>query len=915
MNDDVILKIETGLPDVAYVGKGTAFVLKGYCFGLSSKVKELRLDIGGKERKISHTGETRQDVYLSYLGVDKYCFSLSSGFHENIYVTPEEVGEGKEVSIRVIFENGECLSRPVKTISIKKYEDPSFAAGLRQPEKKLTLCICMATYEPDINSFSRQIKSICEQTFTNWICIINDDCSSAETYAKIKQICKDDSRIYLYRNETNTGFYRNYEISLSRVPDDIEFVAFADQDDYWYPEKISKTMVLFDGGTMLVYTDMRIVTNDGETIADTYWYNRKNNYADLSVLLLANTVTGAASIFRTDLLKDILPFPQKLGDSFHDHWIACVALAKGEIKYLDEATYDYIQYSSNVIGHCDFERKSGKDRIKSILKWVQTIAKGIWKRIRDIKSRANIKRDVIALRDRLLAIHNYEYRRLELISMILVKRVGGEQKKLKRIRGLLAENWRSMYELLKEHIYIYRRGHTTNDVELRLLASSLVNKLDKVAMRLLRRYLLRRRKNLVSEDARNNTNVINFLRRKIQPLKVVSANDERIRVNIIIPEINLNSLFGGYLGKFNLAKRFVEAGHNVRFIVVDKCDIEEDLWHATVKGCKGMGDVLGRAEILYVYDREREVRVNPNDIVVASTWWTAHIADELVKYIQSKRFLYLIQEYEPFTFAHGTYYAMAKESYNFDHYPLFSSRFLSDYFQINRIGVFRENISEQHEKYMYFENAIQKVKPRLKEKGGSERKRLLFYARSDSHASRNMFEIGYLSLERAILDGSFQEGGWEYYAVGTTYGEIKLPNGNVLTMLGKLDLEAYREMLPDYDVGLSLMYTPHPSLVPLEMASAGMIVVTNTFENKTEKALADISKNIVAGDGTIGGTADMLGKAVLLSNDIEYRNDGAIVNWPSDWNEAITEDMVEKIMSWFETEKNGGMAHLSANRM
>ena len=41
-----------------------------------------------------------------------------------------------------------------------------------------------------------------------------------------------------------------------------------------------------------------------------------------------------------------------------------------------------------------------------------------------------------------------------------------------------------------------------------------------------------------------------------------------------------------------------------------------------------------------------------------------------------------------------------------------------------------------------------------------------------------------------------------------------------------------------HDVGLALMYTPHPSLVPIEMASAGMLTVTNTFENKTADALA-----------------------------------------------------------------------------
>jgi hypothetical protein len=33
------------------------------------------------------------------------------------------------------------------------------------------------------------------------------------------------------------------------------------------------------------------------------------------------------------------------------------------------------------------------------------------------------------------------------------------------------------------------------------------------------------------------------------------------------------------------------------------------------------------------------------------------------------------------------------------------------------------------------------------------------------------------------------------------------------------------------------MYTPHPGLVAIEMAAAGMATVTNTFENKDAAAL------------------------------------------------------------------------------
>jgi hypothetical protein len=67
--------------------------------------------------------------------------------------------------------------------------------------------------------------------------------------------------------------------------------------------------------------------------------------------LLANSVTGAASLYRRDLLDDALPFPPLLAKGFHDHWLAVVAMALGEIAYLDEPLYDYVQHDTAVIGH------------------------------------------------------------------------------------------------------------------------------------------------------------------------------------------------------------------------------------------------------------------------------------------------------------------------------------------------------------------------------------------------------------------------------------------------------------------------------------------------------------------------------------------------------------------------------------
>src|SRR5262249_23291072 len=137
---------------------------------------------------------------------------------------------------------------------------------------------------------------------------------------------------------------------------------------------------------------------------------------------------------------------------------------------------------------------------------------------------------------------------------------------------------------------------------------------------------------------------------------------------------------------------------------------------------------------------------------------------------------------------------------------------------------------------------------------GRSPRRLLFYCRPEDHAMRNMYEVGLLALTRALQAGSFR-GAWEFHGIGTVEmkGRIKLADGVFLDQLPRQSQSVYRQLLADYDLGLSLMYTPHPSLVPLEMASAGMLTVTNTYANKTSERLLAISCNFIPAEPTIEG--------------------------------------------------------------
>ena len=131
--------------------------------------------------------------------------------------------------------------------------------------------------------------------------------------------------------------------------------------------------------------------------------------------------------------------------------------------------------------------------------------------------------------------------------------------------------------------------------------------------------------------------------------------------------------------------------------------------------------------------------------------------------MSAERFLYLIQEYEPFTFPMGTYAALAGQSYELPHFALFSSELLRDYFRRHRIGVYAAGELEGDERSASFQNAITPVRRRPLAASWPRRapRRLLFYARPEAHAARNMFELGVLALARGGRSEGLFADGWE----------------------------------------------------------------------------------------------------------------------------------------------------------
>ncbi|MBE8988441.1 glycosyltransferase family 2 protein [Nostoc sp. LEGE 12450] len=885
--------IDIPIANVVTVGQGTYIPFSGWCLDTENQIRGISVGVDNKIHSLTHVNDLRTDVFAAYKSISPAYKSLSSGFYGMIPFAKDDIGKKLKLTLNFYYSDHVhsldmgfvyCQSNNVvETVSKLKIN-----SNLNEP----LIAICMATYNPKIDNFKKQIDSILNQTHKNWILIVNDDKSSQKSFKELCKVCEIDQRIHVYRNESNLGFYKNFERALERVGDVAEYIALSDQDDYWYTNKLSSCLASMEPDVSLVYSDMRIVKGNGEVISNSYWVNRQNYYEDISMLLLANTVTGAACLFRRSLVKILLPFPYPMGEIFHDQWLSIVARSMGRIAYIDEPLYDYIQHGSNIIGHADFQAASPLERLFKLFKLTTQFI---------FSPRGSIKANLKAYVERGWAIYQYEFRRLELMATNLRFRVGDKAVTDLSILDMFNDRWFSIFPLLKKHILLIQT-HTTNHAEWRLLQSRVLVTLSKRLVLSLNQLsaATKRTSKILAEPGFEITDKKDrffqtALEAKIAPLELDISESQSIRVNILIPEINFKYLFGGYIAKFNFAILLAKAGLKVRLVIVDKCDFyPQEITEGMIQ-YPGLQDLLSYIEISLHYNREVTLSVNPLDSFIATTWWTAHIAHQASTQLGHPEFLYFIQEFEPFTFSMGAYFAIARQSYDFPHSALFSTALLMEYFQQQNIGVFASG--HKHSPLIAsFENAIQTFElPALPPKKAV--KKLLFYSRPETHAARNMFEVGLMALNKAIVSGIFDAEDWEFYGIGTEKlrPSVPLANGRSLQMLGKVSLDEYCELLPEHDLGLALMYTPHPSLLPLEMAAAGMVVVTNTCINKTAERLKEISSNILAAEPTADGVAETLAKAVILSNDWNLRLTGSKVNWSSSWEQTFDSELISKI--------------------
>lgn len=202
------------------------------------------------------------------------------------------------------------------------------------------ISVCMATYNGG-EFIEEQLLSILNQLGRQDELIISDDHSSDDTLDKI--IALQEPRIRLFTNPEKTGPVGNFEHALNQATGDVIFLS--DQDDVWFPNKVTTQLGLLEGYDLVV-SDAAVIDEKGNVLHPSFF---KINYSGKGVIRnwVNNSFMGCCMAFNRKILEYVLPFPAHI--AMHDSWIGLNASLVGKSHFLNQPLVYYRRHGRNTM--------------------------------------------------------------------------------------------------------------------------------------------------------------------------------------------------------------------------------------------------------------------------------------------------------------------------------------------------------------------------------------------------------------------------------------------------------------------------------------------------------------------------------------------------------------------------------------
>ena len=226
--------------------------------------------------------------------------------------------------------------------------DPAFSST---PNDGLTVAILLCTYNGE-QFLQAQLDSIAKQSHPNWSLFVSDDGSSDGTLHLIERFSKvvGPDRVHLFSGP-GQGFAKNFLSLLTHPQIDAPYIAFADQDDIWLPDKLTRAVsVLQSYRTVpaLYAGRTRYIDEQDQILGESTLFLKPPSFANALVQSIGG---GNTIVINHHTLKVMRAVPYPLDIFSHDWWFYLLVSALGGPIYYDSEPYVlYRQHSANVVG-------------------------------------------------------------------------------------------------------------------------------------------------------------------------------------------------------------------------------------------------------------------------------------------------------------------------------------------------------------------------------------------------------------------------------------------------------------------------------------------------------------------------------------------------------------------------------------
>lgn len=237
--------------------------------------------------------------------------------------------------------------------------------------------VLMSTYNGE-KYLVNQIDSILNQKDVDVRLLIRDDGSQDGTVDILKDYSGKYDNICWYQGK-NVGSQKSFFDLLANASLECRYFAFSDQDDYWLPEKLVRSVEMIrnlekkKSEQPILYGSKVIYASENLEMQEKFEYKNKRP-PGFGNALVENIFMGCTEVFNFSLLE-LVRMHRPKHNIWHDWWLYLSAACFGEVIYDNAAFILYRQHDNNQVGMKNSWSGRWKNRMKNFKKLRGSISK------------------------------------------------------------------------------------------------------------------------------------------------------------------------------------------------------------------------------------------------------------------------------------------------------------------------------------------------------------------------------------------------------------------------------------------------------------------------------------------------------------------------------------------------------------